>query len=277
MTEARFRSIERDRARQICTPGADVLRCGDRLLEIAAAARGLPVVFVLIPDEFQVEDGLWQQVGAASLDRDQAQRELVAWCAENGLRCIDLLPSLRAAVPWTDGNRHVYYARNTHWNRRGNEVAGAAIARYLEQELGFAAAPRERTVIPYGDGCDSSGAAPPVLQGRLEGDALVLAVRGGPALGRGLVAFGSSAGETDLQCGCRVRIVPLLPDTVALQCDAAGCGDVRVPLPASAPDPLFVQAGFLDRGARAASMADFLQAGAGVEVALSNALLVGDQ
>lgn len=40
---------------------------------------------------------------------------------------------LRAAPPWEDGRRHVYHLRDTHWNARGNRIAGEELARFLER------------------------------------------------------------------------------------------------------------------------------------------------
>ena len=41
---------------------------------------------------------------------------------------LDLLPVLRAVPAELDGARHLYHLRDTHFNVRGNRVAGTAIA-----------------------------------------------------------------------------------------------------------------------------------------------------
>ena len=48
---------------------------------------------------------------------------------------LDLLPLLRTVEPMKDGRRHVYQLRNTHFNARGNEVAGRALARLADSLL----------------------------------------------------------------------------------------------------------------------------------------------
>jgi len=104
------------------------------LARIRAVARGTPLLFVLIPDEMQVNDDLWGEVLARSeepLDRDLAQRAVGAWLSREGIPYLDLLPAMRAAPPLADGRRHLYHLRNTHWNARGNRVAGEEIARAI--------------------------------------------------------------------------------------------------------------------------------------------------
>lgn len=135
-----FLATECFRARDICALTAphhfgDFFAC---LAEIKAAAGATPVVFVLIPDEFQVEEALWHEVAAAAgapLDRDLPQRVIGAWLAARGLACLDLLPVLRAVPPLADGRSHTYHAQDTHWNARGNEAAGMAMAEVLRPML----------------------------------------------------------------------------------------------------------------------------------------------
>jgi hypothetical protein len=45
------------------------------------------------------------------------------------------LPILRAAPPWTDGKKHFYHLRDTHFNARGNEIAGKALGEFLKPFL----------------------------------------------------------------------------------------------------------------------------------------------
>ena len=102
---------------------------------LKSAAGNVPLAFVVIPDEFQVEDDLWQEVDSLSsqpLDRDRPQREVVAWLTARGWPVLDLLPLLRAVEPLPDGRRHVYHLQDTHFNARGNEVAGRALARFVD-------------------------------------------------------------------------------------------------------------------------------------------------
>lgn len=96
------------------------------------AVLGDRLLVVLIPDEFQVNDTLWQALAAAlpnraSLDRDVPQRNLVAFCAANRIAVLDLLPALREA----QRQAPTYHLRDTHWNAHGNRVAGEAIAGWI--------------------------------------------------------------------------------------------------------------------------------------------------
>ncbi len=87
---------------------------------------------VVIPDEFQVNDELWgklmaDKADAADFQRDYPQRRILNFCQEQGLDCLDLLPVIREAQ---QGGR-TYHLRDTHWNARGNQAAGEAIASRL--------------------------------------------------------------------------------------------------------------------------------------------------
>ena len=90
------------------------------------------LIVVVIPDEFQVNDELYQRVLATKPNpddymRDYPQQRLRAFCEKRGIPMLDLLPALREA----NKEEHVYHLRDTHWNARGNRVAGHAIARFL--------------------------------------------------------------------------------------------------------------------------------------------------
>jgi hypothetical protein len=108
------------------------------LRQLRALAAGRPFALVLIPDEFMVEDGLWQRVQQAAgqpLERLQLRDLLVAFCRDQGVPCLDLLPALLAVPPLADGDRHLYLLRDTHWNARGNDAAGRALAPFVRQLL----------------------------------------------------------------------------------------------------------------------------------------------
>ena len=99
----------------------------------------MPLAVLLVPDEFQVEDELWQSVLAApemlQLDRDMPQRLLSAWMTEQDIEYVDLLPRLRALDPLADGRIHAYHARDTHFNARGNAVAAQGLAELVARCL----------------------------------------------------------------------------------------------------------------------------------------------
>lgn len=112
------------------------------------AAGSIPLCVLLIPDEFQVEDDVWRDVldasGGEALVRDRAQELLVPWFSENGVACLDLLPIFRAVPAMPDGRKHLYHLRDTHWNARGNRVAGEALAEFLAPKLTRADGERTR-------------------------------------------------------------------------------------------------------------------------------------
>lgn len=133
--EETFLRLETQRALAVCAgrPAGLDLACRS-LLEARRAAGDVPLLVVLVPDEFQVEDDLWEQVSgraARPLERDRPQSLLTAWLDEQRIPHLDLLPALRAVPPLEDGRRHLYHARDTHWNARGNRVAAEALAEWL--------------------------------------------------------------------------------------------------------------------------------------------------
>lgn len=107
------------------------------LAQVRKAAGPVPIACVLIPDEYQVEDSLWDELRAGGLseraDRDLPQKLLGAWLDEQQVPYVDLLPVLRTEPPLRDGRRHVYHLRDTHFNARGNRIAGIALAELIER------------------------------------------------------------------------------------------------------------------------------------------------
>lgn len=104
----------------------------DALQRIVDAAGSVPLYVMILPDEMQVDDAIWSEVkalpGGTTFDRDLPQRRIEAWLAERGIQVVDPLPALRAAAPWSDGRPHLYHARDTHLNARGNAIVGAVLA-----------------------------------------------------------------------------------------------------------------------------------------------------
>jgi hypothetical protein len=47
-----------------------------------------------------------------------------------------------------DGRRHLYHLQDTHFNARGNEIAGRALARFVDSLLSTDATSRQRLVAP---------------------------------------------------------------------------------------------------------------------------------
>lgn len=136
-----FERIELPRAQAVCAPSASY-RWAERELErmqALARDRGVRFALMLIPDEFQVEDALWARLVALApgkeWSRHRPQAELARWCAERDIPCLDLLPALLAVEPLADGARHLYHLRDTHFNARGNRVAGEELARFARELL----------------------------------------------------------------------------------------------------------------------------------------------
>ena len=132
-----FHNIELGRALEICAqdpPSLQLMK--DCLLQAKRAAGDVPLAVMLIPDEFQVEQELWDSISASAkrpLERDRPQRLLMAWFATSGLPVLDLLPVLRDVPPLKDGKRHLYHAFDTHFNARGNEAAAKALHSFLRK------------------------------------------------------------------------------------------------------------------------------------------------
>jgi hypothetical protein len=142
MIAGQYARLEAHRAREACgqvPPPWPALFETLRRMHRACEKAGASFAIMLIPDEFQVEDDVWNRVLAdlpgEHLDRDLPQRVLDGFCAEEGVPCLDLLPRLRAVPPLADGRHHLYRLRDSHWNRRGNEEAGHALAEFLKPLL----------------------------------------------------------------------------------------------------------------------------------------------
>lgn len=125
--------IETERAHKLSIQSTHGFHARFELLrKIVDACGDTPVLFLIIPDEFQVDDELWQQIVERSdreLQRHRGTDLLRSWLQAEELPYVDLLPELRAAEPLDDGRLHVYRLRDTHFNVRGNRIAGEAMAR----------------------------------------------------------------------------------------------------------------------------------------------------
>jgi hypothetical protein len=101
----------------------------DRIIK-ECGNRSVPVAFVLIPDEFQVNPQVLAEaramapMGGSAIDLELPQRRLGAFFAERGVPWLDLLDAFKRA---TD----TYAPRDTHWNVRGNHLAGERIVAWL--------------------------------------------------------------------------------------------------------------------------------------------------
>ena len=135
----RYWDIELGRAVSICAEGEEEFAPLFRELEkIVRAAGSTPLAFLLIPDEFQVDDKVWAEVVArlpeCELERDRAQRLVTAWLDARKVHYLDLLPRMRALETST-GGAHLYLPLNTHWSVGGNQVGGEALAELVRSML----------------------------------------------------------------------------------------------------------------------------------------------
>jgi hypothetical protein len=139
-SESTYLAIERRRAREtgLLRP-SDLETLHELLLDMKRAAGSIPLCVMIIPDEFQIEDDVWEKVRDAApgreLDRDRVQTLILPWLEANGIPCLDLTPILRAVEPMEDGRRHLYHLHDTHFNVRGNRVAGEALAKFLAGKI----------------------------------------------------------------------------------------------------------------------------------------------
>jgi hypothetical protein len=133
--EETYLEIERGRV-EVCntlSPAVEELyrRAFSWLARIQGQA-GDRLVVALIPDDYQVDDALFAALmrrvaEPAAYDRLYPQKRIGSFCRRRGIAVLDLLDPLRRASL----RAPVYRPRDSHWNRRGNRVAGEAIARYL--------------------------------------------------------------------------------------------------------------------------------------------------
>jgi len=139
LAEQTFREVEARRL-MVCqtTPPAGIEKKWERALthlgQIVTDCRnrGVPVGFVLIPDEFQVHPAvLTTALQDANLtydevDLDLPQRRLRAFCADQAVPCLDL-------KPFFEDGPDTYAFRDTHWNVRGNHLAAEKMAAWMNR------------------------------------------------------------------------------------------------------------------------------------------------
>jgi hypothetical protein len=96
---------------------------------------------VVAPSLWQVQHPQWEQLLrdyralARDYDHNLPNRLLAAFCREQGFPCLDLLPELETAAA---AGETLYYPREQHWNKRGQERVAMAIQTWLtDSRLGM--------------------------------------------------------------------------------------------------------------------------------------------
>jgi hypothetical protein len=105
-------------------------------LDYFRARLGDRLMLLVFPDEFQVNDELWQLALARQRhpevhERDLPQRRIRAWAQAHGVPLVDTTAALRKAQQ----REPVYVPRNTHLGVRGNRIAGQLLADALAATL----------------------------------------------------------------------------------------------------------------------------------------------
>jgi hypothetical protein len=101
----------------------------------SAGGMGANLLVVLAPSNFQVDDQAWRWLVPGDsrerrrYDQQSPNRRLDGIGQRQGLRMLDLLPSIRAAH---DAGAQLYYPADGHWTSAGHAFAAEQIAAYLE-------------------------------------------------------------------------------------------------------------------------------------------------
>lgn len=108
------------------------------------ASTGKPPIVILYPSESQIytrlrDDSIsWIKAEKPAVDPDDFDpdfpgRMVLDYCKRTGTPCYDITPRIQAAA--REEVRSLYLPRDTHWNVKGNYVAGTAEADALRNEL----------------------------------------------------------------------------------------------------------------------------------------------
>ncbi|MER3441932.1 MAG: hypothetical protein C4296_11270 [Gemmataceae bacterium] len=136
-----FLFIERERLK-VCRTSCQPLlaRSWEHTLEYleriqrACQRQHTPLALVVIPDEFQTNPLLLQEmlhgtdIDERDIDLTLPQRTLAEFCRTRGIPYLDLLPVFA-------GTTDTYVPSDTHWNVKGNQLAAAALARWVPHLL----------------------------------------------------------------------------------------------------------------------------------------------
>lgn len=108
---------------------------GFAMFQALAAEHRAPLLVVLLPTNFQVYPFL---ATGHRVDVERPHEIMARFLAGRGIAHLDLLPVLRAHADVTpraslDPVRDLYYRVDFHLNRRGNVLAGLAVAEYIAE------------------------------------------------------------------------------------------------------------------------------------------------
>jgi hypothetical protein len=110
----------------------------DRLLaevDALAAQIGAPLVVVLSPTQWQVDDEEWRDFmgtrsqGERRFKAEAPNERLAEIAARRGLRMVDLLPEFRRET--RAGSPPLFFPKDGHWAEHGHVVASRVVADYL--------------------------------------------------------------------------------------------------------------------------------------------------
>lgn len=139
MSRDAFMALETKRFR-LCDPDYPDTRRDfsgfSRALAHLKSLAGDRLIVAVIPDEFQVSDTLYDELLAAypypeRIRRDYPQEFVKDLCRVLEIEHVDYLEPLRNAPQ--DGR--LYHFRDTHWNARGNRIAGDVLADAVIEKL----------------------------------------------------------------------------------------------------------------------------------------------
>ena len=123
-----------------------------RGLEYFRDELGDKLLVLLLPDEFQVNDALFERLlqdnaSIVRARRDWPQERILTFCRQHWISCLDLLPALREA----ESGGRTYHLRDTHFNARGNRVAGRELVKAILQKLDRGRVGNDRAAIGVKD------------------------------------------------------------------------------------------------------------------------------
>jgi hypothetical protein len=104
-------------------------------------ASGARLFVVICPDHVQTSPKLRAEITStfgvdlAPFDLEYPQRRLMAFCEQEKMACLDLLPVFRAEGERTGDPDRLYLPSDNHWSAPGNQLAGRALGDWLDAQL----------------------------------------------------------------------------------------------------------------------------------------------